>query len=47
LASESTVAAGGDAVLCGRSEVIRVKGRAAPVRVFEVLGVKAGELGDA
>lgn len=46
LASESTIAAGGDAVLCGRSEVIRVKGRAAPVRVFEVLGVKAGELGD-
>jgi adenylate cyclase len=47
LASEATIVAGGDAVLCGRSEVIQVKGRAAPVRVFEVLGVKAGEKSDA
>lgn len=43
LASESTISAGGDTVVCGRSEIIRVKGRAAPVRVFEVSGVLAGE----
>ena len=47
LASESTVLAGGAAVLCGRSELIQVKGRAAPVRVFEVLGVQSGEKIDA
>jgi adenylate cyclase len=42
LASEATIAGAGDAVVCGRSEVIRVKGREAPVRVFEVLEVKTG-----
>jgi class 3 adenylate cyclase/CHASE2 domain-containing sensor protein len=39
LASEATIAETAGAVRCGRSEVIQVKGRAAPVRVFEVLGV--------
>jgi adenylate cyclase len=47
LASEATILAGGEAVFCGRSEVIQVKGRVAPVRVFEVLGVKSGEQSDA
>lgn len=39
LASEETLAAAGPALRCGRSEIIQVKGRAAPVRVFEVLGM--------
>jgi adenylate cyclase len=43
LASETTITSGGSSVVCGRSEVIRVKGRTAPVRVFEVLDVTAGE----
>lgn len=47
LASEATLAECGDALLCGRSEVIQVKGRAAPVRVFEVMGVISGEQSDA
>ncbi len=42
LASEETIASAGAAVVCGRSEVVTVKGRAAPVRVFEVLEVKPG-----
>ncbi|MFZ2854632.1 MAG: adenylate/guanylate cyclase domain-containing protein [Rhodocyclaceae bacterium] len=40
LASESTIDAAGESVRCGRSEIIRVKGRAAPVRVHEILDVK-------
>ncbi len=40
LASEETLAAAGPTVRCGRSETIQVKGRAAPVRVFEVLGME-------
>jgi class 3 adenylate cyclase len=46
LGSETTVAAAGAAVACGRSEVVAVKGRAAPVKVFEILGLKEG-VGDA
>lgn len=42
LGSEATVAAAGAAVACGRSEVVTVKGRAAPVKVFEILGLKEG-----
>ena len=42
LASESTILAAGKAVICGRSEVIKVKGRDEAVRVFEVLRVEAG-----
>jgi class 3 adenylate cyclase/CHASE2 domain-containing sensor protein len=47
LASEATVVAAGDAVLCGRNKVVQVKGRAASVRAFEVLDVKTGEKRDA
>ena len=47
LASEATIALGGDVVLCGRSELMPVKGRVAPIRVFEVLGLKMGGQGDA
>ena len=47
LASEATAAGAGAAVACGRSEVVTVKGRAAPVRVFEVLGLKDGGRNDA
>jgi class 3 adenylate cyclase len=39
LASEATIAEAGGAVVCGRSEVVTVKGRAAPVRVYEVLAL--------
>ena len=39
LASETTVNAAAGEVVCGRSEVIKVKGREKAVRVFEVLGV--------
>lgn len=39
LASETTVNAATGEVVCGRSEVIKVKGREKAVRVFEVLGV--------
>ena len=42
LASEATIVAAGNAVICGRSEVIKVKGREEAVRVFEVLKVGAG-----
>lgn len=38
LASEATLRAAGEGAACGRSEVIRVKGRAEPVRVHEILG---------
>lgn len=47
LASETTIAGAGEAVACGRSEVVTVKGREAPVRVFEVLDVKPGGKNDA
>jgi class 3 adenylate cyclase/CHASE2 domain-containing sensor protein len=47
LASEETIAAAGAAVVCGRSEVVTVKGREAPVKVFEVLGVNAEREADA
>jgi len=43
LASEATVLAAGDGVVCGRSEVVYVKGRTAAVKVFEVLSMKSGE----
>jgi len=42
LASEATIVEAGKAVVCGRSEVIKVKGREEAVRVFEVLELKAG-----
>ncbi|MFZ4536249.1 CHASE2 domain-containing protein [Propionivibrio sp.] len=42
LASEATIVEAGKAVICGRSEVIKVKGREEAVRVFEVLKVRAG-----
>jgi adenylate cyclase len=42
LASEATIVAAGNAVICGRSEVIKVKGREEAVRVFEVLKIEAG-----
>jgi adenylate cyclase len=40
LASEATVAYAGGAIVCGRNDEVPVKGRAAAVRVFEVLQVK-------
>ena len=43
LATEATVLAAGDVLVCGRSEVMPVKGRAATVKVFEVLGITTGE----
>lgn len=43
LASEHTTAAAGSMVRCGRSETITVKGRAAAVKVYEVLGVNDGK----
>ncbi|MDQ5882119.1 MAG: adenylate cyclase, partial [Pseudomonadota bacterium] len=43
LASEATVAEAGEAIVCGRSEVIQVKGREASVKVFEILEVIGGE----
>ena len=42
LASESTIIEAGNVVVCGRSEVVKVKGREAPVRVFEVLKLESG-----
>jgi len=39
LASEATVIEAGSAVVCGRSEVIKVKGREEAVRVYEILAV--------
>ena len=39
-ASEATIKAAGDGVLTGKSERLLVKGRAEPILVFEVLGVK-------
>jgi adenylate cyclase len=47
LASEATLVSAGDTVTCGRSEVVTVKGREAPVRVFEVLAVNPGGNNDA
>jgi adenylate cyclase len=43
LASEATIVEAGTTVVCGRSEVIRVKGRNEAVRVFEVLKVGSGK----
>lgn len=40
LASAECIAAAGATVRCGRSEVIRVKGREAPIRVFEIIGLQ-------
>ena len=42
LASESTIVEAGKTVVCGRSEVVKVKGREEAVRVFEVLKLEAG-----
>ena len=42
LASEATITLAGRSIICGRSEEVSVKGRAAPVRVFEVLGINKG-----
>ncbi|MCC6656829.1 MAG: adenylate/guanylate cyclase domain-containing protein, partial [Rhodocyclaceae bacterium] len=47
LISEATLAAAGAGLVCGRSELVTVKGRAAPVRVFEVLGLETGDEHDA
>ena len=41
LASESTIFAAGADIICGRSEVVKVKGREQAVRVFEVLKLGA------
>lgn len=43
LASAECITAAGELVRCGRSEVIRVKGREAPIRVFEVIGLHQGD----
>lgn len=40
LASAECIAEAGATVRCGRSEVIRVKGREAPIRVFEIIGIQ-------
>jgi len=40
LASETTVVEAGREVVCGRSEVVKVKGREEAVRVFEVLDIQ-------
>lgn len=42
LASESTITAAGPSVVCGRSEVVCVKGRKQSVRVFEVVDIGSG-----
>ena len=42
LASEATIESAGESVGCGRSEVIKVKGRDEAVRVFEVLKLGGG-----
>ena len=42
LASESTIAEAGHSVVCGRNEVVKVKGREEAVRVFEILKVDPG-----
>jgi class 3 adenylate cyclase len=47
LASEATIASAGGAVVCGRSEVVTVKGRETPVRVFEVLAANSEGVSDA
>ena len=47
LISGATLAAAGAGLVCGRSELVTVKGRAAPVRVFEVLGLETGDEHDA
>lgn len=46
LASADCIAEAGAAVRCGRSEVVRVKGREAPIRVFEIIGLQQGEQAD-
>jgi adenylate cyclase len=45
LASEATITLAGRSIICGRSEEVTVKGRAAPVRVFEVLEINEGNEG--
>ena len=40
LVSEATVIAAGGDLVCGKTEVVQVKGRQQPVRVFELLNVK-------
>ena len=40
LVSEATVKAAGGALVCGKSEVVQVKGRVQPVLVYELLNVK-------
>ena len=40
VASDATVSAAGSAVRCGRSDLVTVKGREQPVRVFELLPMK-------
>jgi len=40
LVSEATVNAAGGDLVCGKTEVVQVKGRLQPVRVFELLDVK-------
>lgn len=46
LASAECIAEAGAGVRCARSEVIRVKGRQAPVEVFEVIGLDQGARND-
>lgn len=40
LVSEATVEAAGGDFVCGKTEVVQVKGRTQPVRVFELLSIK-------
>ena len=40
LVSEATVEAAGGDLVCGKTEVVQVKGRLQPVRVFELLSIK-------
>ena len=42
LAGEATVAAAGESILAREADLIRVVGKAQPVRIFELLGERAG-----